>query len=378
MNIEGYLQANTFCRLHPRKFAHMQDPVTVALRLSPAAWGRRRQRGDCAANQRATGGRRAMGFNAVIDVAIGLVLMYLVLSLVCTVINELLATLTKLRATTLAAALGRLIDVPVLRRDFYDHGLIDGAKAANEGNHVSYLSGRTFALALLGSLDPTKPLPGFEDTVVAIKNLPDSNIRDALLSQVMTAEGDLARLRDNVAAWYDHVMDRVAGVYKRYLKWLSLAVGSVLAVVINADSLTVGEALWKDGTLRAEMGGIVQTMVTSKLPPSEPGDTQAAKCKAEMERATAAGVSSQSPQGAPAPLPLSCVISSLGYAESQLRPVPIGWQHPPEPRDWPAKLAGLLITALALSLGAPFWFDLLSTFVNLRGAGPKPQRSDPA
>src|SRR5579871_5512488 len=104
-----------------------------------------------------------MSFNAVIDMATGLVLMYLVLSLACTVINEFLATLTKLRASTLASALKQLIDVPVLRADFYNHGLIDGANKTNSnaalsflhGDHVSYLSGGSFAMALLGSLDPT-------------------------------------------------------------------------------------------------------------------------------------------------------------------------------------------------------------------------------
>ena len=37
------------------------------------------------------------------------------------------------------------------------------------------------------------------------------------------------------------------------------------------------------------------------------------------------------------------------------------------------KLAGLLVTAGALSLGAPFWFDLLNKLVNLRAAGKKPK-----
>jgi hypothetical protein len=34
---------------------------------------------------------------------------------------------------------------------------------------------------------------------------------------------------------------------------------------------------------------------------------------------------------------------------------------------------GFLITALAIALGAPFWFDLLNKFVNLRVSGNKPE-----
>jgi hypothetical protein len=38
-------------------------------------------------------------------------------------------------------------------------------------------------------------------------------------------------------------------------------------------------------------------------------------------------------------------------------------------------LLGYIITALAISLGAPFWFDLLSKFIELRYAGKKPDDS---
>ncbi len=35
-----------------------------------------------------------------------------------------------------------------------------------------------------------------------------------------------------------------------------------------------------------------------------------------------------------------------------------------------------MLTASALTLGAPFWFDTLQKFVNIRGAGAKPKRED--
>ena len=44
------------------------------------------------------------------------------------------------------------------------------------------------------------------------------------------------------------------------------------------------------------------------------------------------------------------------------------WQTLITPHYW----IGFLITAFAISLGAPFWFDLLNRFVNLRISGPKP------
>src|SRR5712692_1357765 len=68
--------------------------------------------------------------NAAIDVAIALILMYLMLSLLCTVINEFIATKLKLRANSLASALGKLLDNDTLRDAFYKHGLIAGTHHA--------------------------------------------------------------------------------------------------------------------------------------------------------------------------------------------------------------------------------------------------------
>ncbi len=46
-------------------------------------------------------------------------------------------------------------------------------------------------------------------------------------------------------------------------------------------------------------------------------------------------------------------------------------------RLWVFNFAGWLLMAIAVSLGAPFWFDLLNKLVNLRMAGVKPERAPP-
>src|SRR5438093_2345976 len=154
-----------------------------------------------------------MSQNAFIDIAIGLVLLYLVLSIFCTVLNELIASALGLRAKDLATGIQKLLDDPTIRADFYNHGLIDGTKnvsvsgAAAAKDHPSYLSGKTFALALLGSLDVTKPIPAYADIESAVRNLPDSNIRDTLLAHLATAWQSVTELRDGVATWFDQSMD---------------------------------------------------------------------------------------------------------------------------------------------------------------------------
>jgi hypothetical protein len=315
-----------------------------------------------------------MGWGAAVDVAIGLVLMYLVLSLVVTVLNETIATAADLRSSNLRGAITSLIDDPTLRIAFYDHGLISGingassdqksllsravaylyhlitrTRAPNDQSHVSYISGQIFARALLGSVDVTKALPTFNDIKTAIEHMTDSNARDALLAQLTTANGDLQLLHENVAAWFDNAMDRVSGVYKRHLKGISFVVALGLVVVVNADTLKVGRLLWDDASLRAVM---VQTAVTlASTDPQQPGATPS--------------------------------VGAIKNAEENLRPLPLGWSRSSVPVElsWPLlwivvmKLVGLILTAIAISLGAPFWFDVLSMFMNVRGTGEKPEKT---
>src|SRR5262249_62277558 len=60
----------------------------------------------------------------------------------------------------------------------------------------------------------------------------------------------------------------------------------------------------------------------------------------------------------------------LGWADRQNWPQGQGW---PLYWDWLSKVMGLLVTAGAASLGAPFWFDVLSKVVSVRSAGEKPK-----
>lgn len=282
-----------------------------------------------------------MNSNAVIDVGLGIVLMYLLLSLICTMVNELVANALALRAKTLAKGLDALIDNDQLLRAFRAHGLIAGQSSA-AGGRPSYLSGGLVAAALLDGLNPDKPVAAVADVIEAANKLPPSNVRDTILLAAASAGSDMDKLRGSIAAWFDDAMDRLSGVYKRILQWTSLAVGLGIAVMINADTIAVANGLWHDNGLRNEI------------------------------------VAAADKFAAPTPAALA---ASLDQVEGDLRPFPIGWT--PATAGWSksfigilGKLIGLLITGIALSLGAPFWFDVLTRFVNLRGTGAKPDRAD--
>ena len=159
--------------------------------------------------------------NAAIDVAIGLILMYLMLSLICTVVNEYIATKLDLRASTLEDALQKLIDDPGLLTNFYAHGMITASSRASatgsqstlqavvsapnavksliaapaaaagpvKTTHPSYLAGSTVALALMGVLlkQQNPPAPAnFASIQAAINNLAVApKLKDALQASLL-------------------------------------------------------------------------------------------------------------------------------------------------------------------------------------------------
>lgn len=304
-----------------------------------------------------------MDMSAALGTAIGLIMMYLVLSLFCTTINELIATILNLRSNTLRDALTKLIDVKGLNVEFYRHGLIDSAKVAatggdtpsakaeggksfQESRHPAYLSPRAVAMALLDSavFQHTQNLdviPTVENVKAAVLKLPDSNVRDALISCLAQCGDDMIKLRDAVAAWFDTSMDRLSGNYKRQMQIISVIVGLALAALFNADTLQVGVALWNDSSLSAAVGQAATQVVNDK--------TLTKKCDGD-------------------PDPIGCQTQNLRQLNDRLRPLPLGWTAVPAGWDWLWKILGIAATAIALTLGAPFWFDLLTQFVNLRGA----------
>jgi len=295
----------------------------------------------------------------ILDVAIGMSVLYLMLSLIGAAINEFFAAIVKLRARTLSGALLSIVDDPRLRKDFYDSGVIAGAKDSI-GGHPSYIASADFAHAIVNSLDPSKPFPVIADLRQSTLLMPDSNIRDVLLAQLAAAEGDMEALRNGLAQWFDSAMDRVSGVYTRYLKYIALGVGLAIAVCFNVDSVTVATRLWQDPALRAQM------IATAKL-----------MLDKDQKNVAVAAPATGGDAGAAPPIDkqFKALREQVETADAALKPLPIGWSNGMG-RDPMLRIIGWILTGLAVSLGAPFWFDLLSKFMSIRAAGDKPARAD--
>ncbi len=166
-------------------------------------------------------------------------------------------------------------------------------------------------------------------------------------------------------------MERAAGVYRRNVKGVGLLVGLAIAFTLNADTLYMFNRLTTNQAVRSS---IVQTVDQLDI-----GSLDSAEALAEQQ-----GIDELSDTLANE---LRGDLRSVGLAvEESLAdyPLPIGrteqifraqqlaedsWPIPFIPR----RLIGWGITALALSMGASFWFDLLRKVMSVRASGEKPK-----
>lgn len=307
-------------------------------------------------------------FGNVLDVAIGLVLMYTLLSLICSTINEGVSSLLALRASTLKGALDNLLGDDFAQKVF-NHQLVKGLVQKNRlpwKRRPSYIPSRTFVLTVLDSLGQANG-SGFPATVAEVKagvaKIAEVNpqVGRALMALVDEADGDLEKVKQNVTTWFDSSMQRVSGWYRRKVETVILVIAIVVSFGVGIDSILVARTLWANPALRA-MAVAAAEKAVNEPPPGLP----------------AAG--SQNSQGTPRSL--DQVKKDMNTLQTQLDSL----QLPTAPfwkskglLDWlTPHLFGFIITSAALSLGAPFWFDLLNKLVSLRSSGEKPKAETPA
>jgi hypothetical protein len=276
--------------------------------------------------------------SAILDTAIGLIFVYLLVSLIVSAANELLAALFRWRAKNLFLGIRELLQDPAmtgLATRFYAHPLIEGL--SSKGKQPSYIPSRTFAMALLDIVSPTTPDRDrtLDDLKAGIEKLPTSM---QVTFRVLLAEAghDIERFKAQLEIWFNSTMERVSGWYKRKTQAVQLALALFIVVIGNVDSVRIARSLaGVNSPLRDSIKTAAQSFVNQGLPKGSAG--------AQLTAATEA-------------------IGNLA--------LPIGWTGN---AFGPITILGWLATALAASLGAPFWFDLLNRFVNIRASGKAPE-----
>lgn len=308
--------------------------------------------------------------SAVLDWAIGVVFVYLLLAIVCTTINEWIAGLTSVRAATLEKGIAQLLDNQpgvnsgTFLEDFYRHPIISGMLTPGKpgaAGHPSYLPSRSFATALMDLA--TKGIQGritFDQLQAGAVNLPDGDVKRALLALIQNASGDLTRAQKNIEQWFDDSMQRVSGWYKRRTQYVTIGIAIVLTLATNADTIRFGHMLWVNPTLRAALVEQAKNQTdTHKEAASRTEIVKYQKGSITPEKVAIDNLKDQ----------MKPIEPLLGWTSEE-------WHELCEIDKLPSHLLGWILSIIAVSLGAPFWFDLLNKIMSIRNAGKKPESSD--
>jgi hypothetical protein len=270
----------------------------------------------------------------ILDIAIAVVCLFLVLSLICSAANELIEALWKSRCKYLEKGIIELVGEGPggdFVSQIYNHGVVNALFRGRYGKTPrrelpSYIPAPNFALALLSIARKTDEA-----------KLPD-NVRSALKSFRETAGNNEEELQKSIEDWYNSTMDRVSGWYKRRTQMIILVLGCILTVLANADCIQYAQRLSKDTSLR--QSAVAFAEATAKKDISK-DDTK----------------------------PIDQIKNEIGSLEDI--GLPIGWaQRPVGLKGVGSAIyehgVGWLLTAMALSLGAPFWFDTLNRIMVIR------------
>jgi hypothetical protein len=228
-----------------------------------------------------------MAGNVALDVVISLIFIYLLYSLYATVLMEIIASSLKLRAKNLAYALSRMmkdeedqesppfkripsailnslirvwgkaanLTHPVLYQRFFKHPSVKSLTNGGLNNKPSYISPSNFSKCIIDAIKIDDP-----DLSILARieiGLQDPNIGPQTKAQIQSlldeANNDLTKFRILLEEWYNDTMERATGWYKRSTQLILIALGFVLAISFNVDTLQIIRKLSVDKDAREQL-----------------------------------------------------------------------------------------------------------------------------
>ncbi len=371
--------------------------------------------------------------SGILDVVIGLVFIYLLYSLLTSIIQEIIASNFGFRAKILERAIFRMLEdenkfnnrfssVFYLFKksgnggrknstsgEFYNHPLIKFLGEDNCRKKPAYINSTTFSKVIVDLLRGYEVKPGDDVNLLIQKaldlsstNWGNAKISDETLSFLKSiwadSEGDIGKFKRHLENWFNETMDRASGWYKKYTQLILFFVGLSIAIVFNVDTIKIVDKLERDPKLREQLVQQANAFVESHP------DLDVKLKEKEIEYQKAMATIQKTDSIIDANSMNSLVQDSLeleqykllkskrdtllSQAESLVQK-DINNVHHSLGLEWEnydrksglfvsllKSLFGWIITAIALSMGAPFWFDLLNKIMKLRGSVATPTSDD--
>lgn len=295
-----------------------------------------------------------------IELGISFLFILLLLSVATSAINEIIVYLLKLRGKFLfdgiATLLGNSASGKALLEKIYAHPQVK-ALYNTKGRLPVHIPASVFSVVLndvVSASSPqaestgaeSNPLDAFKNAVAA---MPAGDTKTVLQNMAQFSENS-DQLLENISKWFDQYMLSVSIWYKQRIQRMLFFIGLGVAIFSNTDTFSLLEELQHDNLLSAQISKAADEFISAHDSLADHPDSLESMITQVDQTFTRLDVFDL-PIGWEKPD--SAVHHSLG---DFLKDNDIGWTTP----------FGWLATALLLSMGSPFWFQLLKKLVNFR------------
>lgn len=311
----------------------------------------------------------------MLQVIIGIIFTYLLLSLFATILNELLASYFAFRGYFLERTIKRML-IPrdrnrgkrpeeqrepvdeAIFHEFKDNIIVQQLRQSRMpgrwSTFPSYLEDKTFSQVFINILErKAKVDSAFLKANTLINAIPEnSNLRRLLEEVKVRGVETVDDFAEHVQGLYNIMMDRASGVYKQHIQVITIVVGFGIAAAFNADTFQIYKSLSSNPDARLEVVAMAENFIATNsargIQPAESADIQQLNNQ------------------------LTTLLNQ--DIERIKNPLGIGWGHNDIDTEemeigiwgWVQRVLGWLITSIAIALGAPFWFDILRKIMMVR------------
>ncbi len=372
--------------------------------------------------------KKAMSSFPILDLVVGIIFVYFLLSIITSSAVELWFSILKTRARLLERWLKRIFDRQALNssgapmvdengkaisvgEEIMNHCMVTGL--SKKGQSTSYIDAKNFVSALLDKITLMQAVPNTNTVqfppatlaayITAIQNSTlisgelkrtillyaneaaqaaalINNIPANVTNGITTIKSELDHFRDRLENWYDTNADRLTGTLKRTKVFpATFVLATIITISLNTDSIEISKYLYKNEDVSKQIANTAMNNYTTyqervdtlrkAVPTSSLSDSTQNESDTSLSR-----VLKSKEQLKQDIQTLQSLDLPLGWSGTNVKDAKSFWDYFSQ---W-KHLVGWLATILAICMGAPFWFDVLGKVANIRGTGPKPSSSSNA
>lgn len=314
----------------------------------------------------------------IIDVAIGLALMYMFQSILVSGLNEFIVSAFSYRGKVLQRFLNLALrdkdqNNNLFKKIYGSPYLLNLTKI---GRIPSEITSRNFADATVEMINRGD----FSSASISekikhnIQQLPESNFKDILASKIEETHGDVEAFKKSIEDWYNDYMAKVSRWYKSRMNYFILAFSFFITVAMNVDSFRVMNELWKNEKLRESVVNLSEEITRQEYKEYLSDTTAKDSLDVALNKVNA---NYQKLHLLDFPITWAYEYQVKNMGKGHMKELPLI-----EKLKWSfaqinlEKFLGFLITTMAVSIGAPIWFDLIKKLVSARDQLKKLNKTD--